>query len=114
MDRGRIEQEGSARELYEQPASEFVMSFIGPVNRFDDRYVRPHDLELHIEAVEGTAAAVVERVVYLGFEVRVELRRGDGVRFWAQLPRDEAERLELRSGQTVHARMQRERIFAHV
>ena len=113
MDGGRIEQQGSARELYEQPASEFVMSFIGPVNRFDDRYVRPHDLELHIEAVEGTTSAVVERVVYLGFEVRVELRREDGLRFWAQLPREAAERLELYGGQTVHARPQRERVFAH-
>jgi sulfate transport system ATP-binding protein len=112
MDGGRIEQEGSARELYEQPASEFVMSFIGPVNLLDDRYVRPHDLEILTDASEGTIPALVERVVYLGFEVRVELRRDDGLRFWAQLPRDEAERLELVGGQHVHARTRRERVFA--
>lgn len=114
MDGGRIEQEGSARDLYEHPASEFVMRFIGPVNLLDDRYVRPHDLRLSTEAAEGATPAVVERVVYLGFEVRIELRRADGVRFWAQLPRDVAERLELLPGQTVWAQMGREHVFARV
>ncbi len=112
MDGGRIEQEGSARELYEQPASEFVMSFIGPVNLLDDRYVRPHDLEILMDPSEDTIPAFVERVVYLGFEVRVELRRDDGLRFWAQLPRDEAERAELVPGQHVHARTRHQRVFA--
>lgn len=114
MDGGRIEQEGSARDLYEHPASEFVMRFIGPVNLLDDRYVRPHDLRLSTEAAEGATPAVVERVVYLGFEVRIELRRADGVRFWAQLPRDVAERLELLPGHTVWAQMGREHVFARV
>ena len=55
---------------------------------------------------------MVERVVYLGFEVRVDLVRSDGTRVWAQVPRDEAERLELESGQIVYARPSRERVFS--
>lgn len=112
MDGGRIEQQGSARELYEEPATEFVMGFVGPVNRLDGRYVRPHDLELSVEPTDGAEAAMVERVVYLGFEVRIELRRGDGAHFWAQLSTGQAERLELMAGQTVFARAQRTRDFS--
>ena len=50
MNEGRIEQEGGPRELYESPASEFVMSFVGPVNRLDGALVRPHDVEVAIAA----------------------------------------------------------------
>ena len=111
MDNGRIEQEGSPRELYEHPANEFVMSFIGPVTRLGDAYVRPHDIEVQLKPLAGGSEAVVERVVYLGFEVRVELLREDGVRVWAQVPRGEAERLALTSGQRVSVRSRREQVF---
>ncbi len=46
MNHGRIEQAGTPRELYEAPANEFVMSFIGPVNRLGDAFLRPHDIQL--------------------------------------------------------------------
>ena len=36
MNKGVIEQVGGPRDLYENPESEFVMSFIGPVNRVGD------------------------------------------------------------------------------
>ena len=49
LNEGRVEQVGSPRELYEQPANEFVMSFVGPVNRLGDTFVRPHDVELLLE-----------------------------------------------------------------
>ncbi len=112
MDKGRIEQEGSARDLYEHPANEFVMSFIGPVTRLGDAYVRPHDIEVLLTPADGGCRAVVERVVYLGFEVRVELRRDDGVRVWVQVPRDEATRLALTQGQVVSVRSRHEQVFA--
>jgi sulfate transport system ATP-binding protein len=114
MDQGRIQQEGSPRELYEHPANEFVMSFIGPVNRLGDRYVRPHDLILRVDPFDRSEEVLVERVVYLGFEVRVELLRKDGVRLWAQVPRDESERLELAVGQIVYVRSSREQVFATI
>ena len=55
MDNGRIEQQGSARDLYEHPANEFVMSFIGPVTRLGDAYVRPHDIEILLAPEEGAS-----------------------------------------------------------
>jgi sulfate transport system ATP-binding protein len=114
MDHGRIEQEGGPRELYEQPANEFVMSFIGPVNRLGDAWVRPHDIDILLEPATGASEAIIERVVYLGFEVRVELVHGDGSRAWVQLPRDEAERLEVNAGQIVYAKPRNAKVFAEV
>ncbi len=101
MNRGRIEQVGGPRELYEHPANEFVMSFVGQVNRMDNTFVRPHDLELSLEPNGATREALVERIIYLGFEVRVELVRDDGEPLSVQITRDEAERLELERGQIV-------------
>jgi sulfate transport system ATP-binding protein len=104
MDEGAIEQVGSPRELYEHPANEFVMSFVGPVTRVDDSLLRPHDLDVLTEPIDGATEAIIDRVVYLGFEVRVELVRSDATHVWAQVPRDVAERLELASGQIVYVR----------
>src|SRR5712691_1307502 len=46
MNAGRIEQVAPPRDLYEHPANEFVMGFVGPVNRIGQAFVRPHDVEL--------------------------------------------------------------------
>jgi sulfate transport system ATP-binding protein len=108
MDHGRIEQTGSPREIYESPASDFVMGFVGPVTHLRDAVVRPHDLEVTIDPVPGSVQAMVERVVHLGFEVRVELTAGDGADLWAQLTRTEAEQLEVMEGQILHVRPVRE------
>jgi sulfate transport system ATP-binding protein len=112
MNKGRIEQVGGPRDLYEEPATEFVMSFIGPTTRIGDGWVRPHDLELLLEPATGTSEAMIERVVHLGFEVRVELLRVDGEKMWAQLTRDRCEELELADGQIVYVRAAGERVFA--
>ncbi len=112
MNRGRLEQTGGPRELYEHPANEFVMSFVGQVNRIDDAFVRPHDLELTLEPNGSTREALVERVLYLGFEVRVELVREDGERISVQITRDEAERLEIEAGQIVFVSPTRQMTFS--
>jgi sulfate transport system ATP-binding protein len=104
MDQGAIEQVGSPRELYEHPANAFVMGFVGPVTKIDDSLMRPHDLDVLTEPTDGATEAMIDRVVYLGFEVRVELVRSDGTHVWAQVPRDVAERLELSRGQIVYVR----------
>src|ERR1700722_6754959 len=44
MNKGRIEQVGSPLEVYDSPASEFVMSFLGPVSTLRGKLVRPHDV----------------------------------------------------------------------
>ena len=111
MNAGRIEQVGSPRELYELPANEFVMSFVGPVNRDGDAFIRPHDIELRTEPNGATQEAMVERLVHLGFEVRVELVRDDGTRLSAQVTREEAAALELEDGQIVYVRAVRQTTF---
>ena len=108
MSDGQVEQVGSPREIYETPASDFVMRFIGPVTHLRDAVVRPHDLEVSLDPVPGSVQAMVERVMHLGFEVRVELTSGDGADLWAQLTRAEAEQLELVEGQILHVRPVRE------
>jgi sulfate/thiosulfate transport system ATP-binding protein len=112
MNHGRIEQVGEPRELYEEPANEFVMTFVGPVNRLGESFVRPHDLELRDEPNGQTTAGRVERIVHLGFEVRVELRLEDGRELWAQVTRDEAEELELTPGGEIFVRPRRAKVFS--
>jgi len=135
MNKGRVEQIAPPRQLYDEPANEFVMSFVGPVNKLDDAWVRPHDVELGHEpwagSVGGEAAdarpedraasggpggstheAQIERIVRLGFETRVELVRDDGERLYAQLTRNEAEELELERGDIVYVRTRKEKTFS--
>jgi sulfate/thiosulfate transport system ATP-binding protein len=112
LNHGRIEQVGSPRDLYEMPANEFVMSFVGPVNRLGDGLVRPHDLVLSRDDDAGGLEAMVSRVVHLGFEVRVELTLGDGSPLSAQITRVEADELELSAGDIVYVRTEAPRVFS--
>ena len=111
MNKGRVEQVAPPRQLYDEPANEFVMSFVGPVNKLDDAWVRPHDIELRHEPNGTTREAQVERIVRLGFEIRVDLVRDDGERLHAQMTRDEADELELAMGDIVFVRTRKERTF---
>jgi sulfate/thiosulfate transport system ATP-binding protein len=112
INEGKIEQVGEPRELYEQPASEFVMSFIGPVNQLGDSFIRPHDLDILLEPRGDNAEeAMVERVVHLGFEVRVELTLKNGDHIWAQITRSQAEELELDKAGIVYVRPARKKTF---
>jgi sulfate transport system ATP-binding protein len=104
MNEGRVEQSGTASDLYEHPANEFVMSFVGEVNRLGEHYVRPHDMDVVLDADERTEQALVQRIVSLGFEIRVEFVLGDGTEVWAQLTRTELQKLELVEGQIVYLR----------
>jgi len=107
VNRGRVEQVGSAQDLYERPANEFVLTFVGEATRFKGELARPHDVVLSTLPDDGGVEALVERVAHLGFEVRVQLALGEGDRFEAQITSDEAERLELAPGQIVYARLVR-------
>ena len=111
MNHGVVEQIGRPRDIYEHPANAFVMSFVGPVSHLDNAYIRPHDVEIRREPNGTTREAMVERLVHLGFEVRVDLVLPDEQRLWAQVTRDEAEQLELERGQLVYVRPTRPRAF---
>jgi sulfate transport system ATP-binding protein len=104
LNHGRIEQVGSPKQLYEEPANEFVMGFVGPISELSGRQVRPHDVEILLEPAEGSAEAMIDRVLHLGFEVRVELTLGDGEKTWVQTTRSHAEELELIDGAIVWLR----------
>ena len=104
MDHGRIEQVGGPRELYDTPANRFVMSFLGPISQLGDQLVRPHDIVVELEPRDGAFEAQVQRVVHLGFEVRVELALDGQEGVYAQLTRDEAQQLELAEGDIVWLR----------
>src|SRR3954454_10245471 len=101
---GRIEQIGAPDELYDKPASDFVMGFLGPVTRLGSELVRPHDVRIAPLPEPGSAEAQVTRVVHLGFEVRVELALADGGEANVQLTKAEADELELADGDIVHVR----------
>ncbi|UYP17586.1 sulfate ABC transporter ATP-binding protein [Rhodococcus sp. Z13] len=114
MNAGRIEQIGAPDELYDRPANTFVMSFLGTVSKLNGVLVRPHDIRLarqpelpaaeQGEAGTGVIRSTVERVVRLGFEVRVELRNdATGELFTTQITRGEAQDLGLVAGDTVYA-----------
>lgn len=120
LNQGRIEQVGTPAEVYDSPANPFVMSFLGAVSSLNGILVRPHDIrvgrtpEMEIAAGDGTAEstgtlrATIERVVHLGFEVRVELISATtGGPFVAQITRGDAEALALKDGDTVYVRATR-------
>ena len=107
VNHGRVEQIGTPQDLYERPANEFVLTFVGEATKFRGDLVRPHDVVLGALPEDGAEEALVERIAYLGFEVCVQLVLGDGERFDAQITHDEAERLELARGQIVYARLVR-------
>ena len=111
INHGRVEQVGTPRELYDSPANEFVMSFVGPVNKIGDTFVRPRDISLSLEPDGDGTEAMVERVVHLGFEVRAELVRDDGQHLLAQLTQEETQALELERGMIVYAKPSRHTVF---
>jgi sulfate/thiosulfate transport system ATP-binding protein len=104
LNKGKIEQVGSPRDLYEKPSNEFVMSFVGPVTELSERWIRPHDVEILLEPADGAAEAKVDRIIHLGFEVRVELTLSDGESTWVQTTRGRTVELELTEGAIVWLR----------
>jgi sulfate/thiosulfate transport system ATP-binding protein len=134
MDRGRIEQVGSPAEVYDHPASPFVMSFIGPVNVIsantrlferhhleyfghderagDHLFIRPHDVEVQTAPNGSTVQATVERLIHLGWEVQVELRLADDQLLTAHFSREQFDALELKVGQAVFVKPKATKAFA--
>jgi sulfate transport system ATP-binding protein len=120
LNKGRIEQVGSPTEVYDAPANAFVMSFLGAVSSLNGSLVRPHDIrvgrnpEMAIAGMDdsvqatGVVRATIDRIVVLGFEVRVELTSAtDHTPFTAQITRGDAEALGLKEGDTVYVRATR-------
>ena len=112
MNRGNLEQVGTPRELYDHPANEFVMRFVGDANEVGGALVRPHDIELMPESSNGALEAMIVRVTMLGRDAKVELHDAEGAELVAILTRDRFEELELWRGQTVWVRPKPDRVLA--
>lgn len=128
MNQGKIEQVGTPAEIYDRPATPFVMSFIGEVNvlpssaklfrdnglESQDRsvFVRPHDIEIQTAADGVTAAAKVKRVIHLGREIQAELIANEGYTFAVHLSRDRFAQLALKPGQQVFVKPKETKLFA--
>ena len=112
MSQGHVEQIGAPREVYEEPANEFVMTFVGQAHEIGGSFVRPHDLEVTLEPNGSTREVMIDRIVHLGFNVRVELLDADGKRLSVQMTRGNAELSELAPGQIVYVKPTRHTTFA--
>ena len=73
INEGRIEQVGTPDDLYDKPASDFVLSFLGPVTTLGDRLIRPHDIEISRYEQAATVVGTITRWTRIGFEVRLEV-----------------------------------------
>jgi sulfate transport system ATP-binding protein len=111
MNDGAVEQAGKPTDLYDHPATEFVMSFVGTANRIGSLLVRPHDVQVAHVPSSTSEEAMIDRIVHLGFEVRVEMTLADGNPLIAQLTRSQVEELELADGQIVYVLPSRARVF---
>ena len=120
MNKGRVEQVGTPAEIYDHPASAFVMSFIGPVNilpstsrMFEGNgfesaqpeiFLRPHDIIVQREANGTTVAARGSRLIHLGWEVQAELTLDDGQVLTAHLTRERFDQLKLEPQERVYVK----------
>ncbi|AFZ35183.1 sulfate ABC transporter, ATPase subunit [Stanieria cyanosphaera PCC 7437] len=129
MNQGQIEQVGTAGEIYDRPASPFVMSFIGEVNvlpnhadfcqklglpNYDNKvFVRPHDIELLTSPDERVATGKLQRVVNLGYQIQAELMIDENLPVYVQLSRDKFSELALQTGQQVFIKLKETKSFVH-
>lgn len=107
INEGRIEQIGSPDDLYDRPASEFVLSFLGPVTRLGDNLIRPHDIDITRYEHAATASGRITRWTRVGFEIRLEVTPDDKLHpdpVQVVVTRAEAVALQLNLGDMVWLR----------
>lgn len=94
----------SRRSLSWSPSCAGSACFLGPVTDVGGLLVRPHDIDVLADAEPASVAARVERLVRLGFEVRVEAVDAEGKQVSVQLTRTQAEALDLGPGKEINLR----------
>lgn len=120
MNKGKVEQVGTPAQIYDHPATAFVMSFIGPVNvlpsnsrifqnnGFDSAhpeiFLRPQDVAIETEQNGNTVPARVSRLIHLGWEIQAELTLDDGQVVTAHLTRERFDQLNLEPQQRVYVK----------
>ena len=116
MNRGQIEQQGSPEEVFERPATPFVMNFLGHVNIFHGRvesgkallgplaldypahtdstphaaagFARPYELDMSRAERSGGLWASVVAITHVGSVARIELRDDEGRPIQVELSRE--------------------------
>ena len=128
MNKGRVEQIGTPSEIYDEPATPFVMSFVGLVNVLpsnsgilpdkglvtpttDRIFLRPHDVVIQIHPDDDATPAKVYRIINLGWEIRVELVLKSGEQLNAYLSRDQFNQLDIKEQQRVYFKSRQAKIF---
>jgi len=102
VNEGRVEQIGTPDQLYDEPANDFVMGFLGEVTRLDGDLIRPHDIDLSLAPLSaGAVEGQISRLLRVGFEVRVTVLTDDGEEVVVVLSRTHARSLGLETGATV-------------
>ena len=107
INEGRIEQIGTPDDLYDRPASDFVLSFLGPVTKLGDHLIRPHDIDITRYEHAATATGRITRWTRVGFEIRLEVTPDDVLRpepIQVVVTRTEATALQLHLGDQVWLR----------
>jgi sulfate/thiosulfate transport system ATP-binding protein len=131
MNQGRIEQTGTPDEVFHNPASEFVVTFLGNVNLFHGRveagrpvlspdpngqttrvFVRPHELEIERYQSNGASvAARIHRIQSAGSIVRVELTNDQSESITVEMTHERYRDLTLKTGETVFVKVRDVRAF---
>jgi len=130
MNEGRIEQIGTPAEIYDHPASPFVMGFVGAVNVLpggtlpqpatedaaspvpeSPLFVRPHDVEVFRDSRSDTVPAMLRRLSHLGRDVQAELVLADGQVITAQIARERLSPGGFQVGDRLHVRSRESRTF---
>jgi sulfate transport system ATP-binding protein len=128
MNEGRIEQIGSPADIYDQPATPFVMSFVGAVNvvpraalqgqdpgpstsdasRIQQKaeaepvFIRPHDVQVYTSPQAGSVPAQLRRLRHMGRDLQAELVLSNGEVLMAQFPREQIDYQAIKPGDGLH------------
>jgi sulfate transport system ATP-binding protein len=140
LHKGRVEQIGTPEEIYDNPATEFVASFVGSSNVLsgevkDGRaalgplavgappgagdgervraFVRPHDVEISAPSSDKSPVATgrIARMTRVGGMIRIELTLADGQPLAVEMPKDRAADLGVTEGDAVFVNLRDARIF---
>ena len=112
MNKGRVEQVAGPRELYDAPANEFVMSFVGTGDPHRRHLGAPARLRARPrpERLDARGAGRARRAPRLR-GARSSCIRDDGETLAVQMTRDQAAQLELEQGQIVYVRPRAQTTF---
>ncbi len=141
MNEGRIEQDGAPGHVFDQPATPFVMNFLGSVNIFHGRveagkallgpiavdypdhtadtsqpatgYARPHELDLSRTEDGGGLWATLDAVSAAGGVVKLDLSDADGRPIRAEVGRDAYAALAPKPGDRLYVRPRTVRVFVN-